>query len=319
MTSDEPTISVVMINKNCARWIGEAIGSVLAQTHARLELVVVDDASTDDSREVVAGYAARDPRVVLVTSPVTLYTSGARNLGIERATGDYVSFLDADDRMLPDTLVRQLAAFRAARARNPRVQLVCFDAYTLSEGGDRVSRYMGTEYWGVVRDEDAPGWALPSTWFFPRAIAARFHPAWLVAEAGPFLDRIRRDGGFTYVGEPVVEYRMRMTSATLEHARNMMRAFAATDATIAAGRSWDDPITPDQVPEPRWADLATWKYGRLAKSAAVNRRPLVALGALALASVAKPGPTLRKVAAELRRLVSTPRRRGAGRTETGRA
>ena len=172
MNDQKPLISVVVINKNCARWLPMAIDSVLAQTWEPLELIVVDDDFTDASPDVVLDYARRDPRVSLVRTCTTLCTSGARNLGIEFARGEFISFLDADDRMLPDALERQHAAFVKAQALT-YVQLLCFDAYIINEAGKRMSRYMPFEFWNIAIDHGTPGFTLPSTWFFRRDLTAR--------------------------------------------------------------------------------------------------------------------------------------------------
>lgn len=301
MEHQRPLISVVVINKNCAPWLHLAIDSVLSQTWPSLELIVVDDDSSDASPDIVLDRARRDPRVSLVRTGSTLYTSGARNLGIESAKGDFIAFLDADDRMLPDALERQHAAFLKARERNPNVQLLCFDAYIVNEAGKRVSRYMPRDFWNVSIDHGAPGFTLPSTWFFRRDLTARFVPAWQVAEAGPFLHQIVAAGGFSYVGEVVAEYRVRMTSLTNNRARDMLKSMVATEKTIALGADWTAPVTPSDVPDPSWSAVAAWKYGRIAKAAAINRRPLTALRALAMASLAQPRVTLAKVWGELRR------------------
>jgi glycosyltransferase involved in cell wall biosynthesis len=104
----EPLVSVVIPCFNQAHYLGEAIESVLAQTHPRLELVVVDDGSRDNSSEV----AARYPGVRRVRQP-NRGVAAARNHGLAESGGEYVVFLDADDRLLPRALevgVRRLAA-----------------------------------------------------------------------------------------------------------------------------------------------------------------------------------------------------------------
>ena len=75
-----------------------------------------------------------------------------------------------NNRMLPDALERQHAAFVKAQARNPDVQLLCFDAYIINEAGERMSRYMPFEFWDVAIDHGTPGFTLPSTWFFRREL-----------------------------------------------------------------------------------------------------------------------------------------------------
>ena len=94
-----PLVSVVIPCYNQAHFLGEAIESVLAQSYPNFEIIVVDDGSTDDTSEV----AGRYPKVRLVRQE-NQGLSGARNAGLARSEGEYVVFLDADDRLLPEAL-----------------------------------------------------------------------------------------------------------------------------------------------------------------------------------------------------------------------
>ena len=103
-----PLVSVVIPCWNQAHYLDEAIESVLAQSHPRLELVVVDDGSDDNSLEVAARYPG-----VRALRQSNSGVAAARNLGLAESRGDYVAFLDADDRLLPQALavgVGELAA-----------------------------------------------------------------------------------------------------------------------------------------------------------------------------------------------------------------
>ena len=100
-------ISVVMPCHNAARWIEAALQSIAAQTRAPLEVVVVDDASSDDSRGVVerARPLLEERGVEVVVLPAQVFNAGrARNIGIEAARGDWIAFLDADDIWFPGHL-----------------------------------------------------------------------------------------------------------------------------------------------------------------------------------------------------------------------
>jgi glycosyltransferase involved in cell wall biosynthesis len=100
-----------MATHNRARLLARAVRSVLAQTYTGWELIVVDDASTDDTPEVVAGFA--DPRIRYRRNQRSLGPSGARNAGILAAGPTrYLAFLDDDDEWTPRKLERQLALFR---------------------------------------------------------------------------------------------------------------------------------------------------------------------------------------------------------------
>jgi len=116
MTDGRPVVSVITANYNGARHLPAAIGSVLAQTLGAVELIVVDDCSTDDSAAVVAQAAARDPRVRLIVQPRNAGPGAARNRAIAAARGRFVAVLDADDLMAPDRLRRLVARAEADRA-----------------------------------------------------------------------------------------------------------------------------------------------------------------------------------------------------------
>jgi glycosyltransferase involved in cell wall biosynthesis len=94
---------------NGERYLGEALDSILAQTHRPLEIIIVDDGSTDSTRAVVAKYGDRVRYVWQTNSG----PASARNLGLSRAAGEFVAFLDADDLWHAEKLARQIARFHA--------------------------------------------------------------------------------------------------------------------------------------------------------------------------------------------------------------
>jgi glycosyltransferase involved in cell wall biosynthesis len=112
MTADPPLVSVVITTFNRSALVGRAIESVLRQTLDDLELIVVDDCSTDDTMDVVS--RIDDPRLSLVRHEVNLGLAEARNSGIRRARGRFVSFLDDDDAWLPEKLAVQIAELDGA-------------------------------------------------------------------------------------------------------------------------------------------------------------------------------------------------------------
>jgi len=101
-----PTVSVIVPTYNRADAVQRTVDSVLDQTFEDFEIIVVDDASTDDTPEVVAAYD--DPRVTFRRHETNRGGSAARNTGIEAAEGTYIAFLDSDDEWLPRKLERQV-------------------------------------------------------------------------------------------------------------------------------------------------------------------------------------------------------------------
>ena len=133
--SDAPLVSVVIPNYNCARFLAETLDSVFAQTYPNLEVIVVDDGSTDDSLKVLESFASR----VRVMRQANQGVSAARNAGIRESRGAFVAFLDADDLWHPDKLTKQIALFA-----NPAVGLV----YCAVEYIDERGRSLGTNFTG---------------------------------------------------------------------------------------------------------------------------------------------------------------------------
>lgn len=113
MLPEAPLVSVVMPAYNAAPYIAQSIESVLAQSHGALELIVVDDGSQDDTAAIVEEYVRRDARVQLLRCPNSGKPSIARNIGIARATGSYLSFLDSDDYWHPGRVALMVAGMRA--------------------------------------------------------------------------------------------------------------------------------------------------------------------------------------------------------------
>ena len=126
------SVSVVIPAKNVAAYVGETIASALAQGEVT-EVIVVDDGSTDNTISIVR--AIRDPRLRLMTND-SAGVSAARNLGARHASGEWLLFLDADDRMRPGAVAALLAAARGA----PRAVLVYGDYNTIDSEGRQIGR-----------------------------------------------------------------------------------------------------------------------------------------------------------------------------------
>ena len=106
-------VSIVMPLYNAKEFVGEAIDSVLAQSHTDWELLVVDDCSNDGSVQIVREYAEADKRIRLFCLDQNSGPAVARNRAIAEAAGRYIAFLDADDLWLPHKLQRQLEFMEA--------------------------------------------------------------------------------------------------------------------------------------------------------------------------------------------------------------
>jgi glycosyltransferase involved in cell wall biosynthesis len=168
-----PLVSVLMSVRNGARFLQEAVDSLLAQTLRDLELILVDDASTDPVEEF------SDTRVTVLRNDTRLGLAASLNRALEHAGGRYVARLDADDVALPDRLQRQLERLR----RDGRIAVVGTAVVDLSEHGVR------------GRTHVMPRGATPLRW---HALFSSpfFHPTVLVDRDTLDLHGLRYDPGF---------------------------------------------------------------------------------------------------------------------------
>jgi len=129
--SPSPLVSVIMPTYNNGRHIEAALDSASRQTYERLEVIVVNDGSTDSTLEIASRAALNDPRICVSTQPNSGVPSIARNAGIRMARGEYVCFLDGDDVFYPDKVRRCVDAFEAS----PSLQFLFHDMRYMSEAG----------------------------------------------------------------------------------------------------------------------------------------------------------------------------------------
>ena len=164
---NQPLVSVIMPFLDGEPFIEEAIASVLAQTYAHWELLLVDDGSRDGSTAIAQAYAKRYPgRVDYVEHPghANRGTSASRNLGISHGRGSYVALIDADDVWLPGKLEQQVALLEA----HPEAGMICG----------------ASEYWygwtgstaDAARDKIVPVGAPPDTMFPPPHLLMLLYP-----------------------------------------------------------------------------------------------------------------------------------------------
>jgi glycosyltransferase involved in cell wall biosynthesis len=131
-----PLISIVLPVYNGWRFLEESIRSCLNQTYTYWELIIVDDASTDNTPEIISRYAAQDRRIAAVRHNANRKLPGALNTGFARAQGEYLTWTSDDNRYRPQALA-ELAGFLRA---NPNVDLVYADFTRMNEAGEAVRR-----------------------------------------------------------------------------------------------------------------------------------------------------------------------------------
>lgn len=98
-------VSIIIPVYNAAAYLGTCLDSVLSQSHTELDILLINDGSTDNSLSICRNYAQKDPRIHVIDQP-NGGVSSARNAGLAHACGEYLAFVDADDRLAPDYIER---------------------------------------------------------------------------------------------------------------------------------------------------------------------------------------------------------------------
>ena len=231
------SVSVIIPTYNYGRFISTALQSVLAQTAPPSEVIVVDDGSTDDTRDVVGGFGDRVRYVHQPNSGVC----AARNRGVKESSGNIIAFMDADDTMEPASLEKQLELFDEAGVGLVHCGLRLFDHDT----GETIELQLQGGEDGVADNLllwEGPSIAGPGAIMVTREAFDRvggFDTDMKVGEDWDFCYRVARIYKVRFVPEPLVNYRSHTAAAhrnVAEMERGMLRfyekAFQTDDANI---------------------------------------------------------------------------------------
>ena len=133
MTEKTPLVSVIMPAYNADQFIEEAINSVISQTLTDWELLVIDDCSTDNTRQIVEAFAQKDNRIQLLRNEENIRVAKTRNKGLSVFRGEYVALLDSDDRYKPEMLEKMVG-----RAKSTKADIVYCSYELIDEQGTKV-------------------------------------------------------------------------------------------------------------------------------------------------------------------------------------
>jgi glycosyltransferase involved in cell wall biosynthesis len=145
-----PRVSFIVRNWNYGRYIGTTIDSILAQDYPDFEVVIVDNASTDESRDVIERHVGNDPRFRVIHSDINLGPLGGGLCGLEHTTGDFVVFVDSDDTLLSNFASVHIQVHLAGRLN------VAFTSSTAIETGPDGAMLNGRRTSSDTKNEEAP-------------------------------------------------------------------------------------------------------------------------------------------------------------------
>jgi len=267
-------VTVLLATYNDEPFLAAAIDSVLAQTFSDFELLVVNDASTDRSREIVESYG--DPRVRLLVNETNLGLAASLNRGLEVIASEYVARLDGNDLCFPERLATQVAFLDA----HPEVAVIGSQATLINIAGRRVGEVRRPVTELGMRWHRIFGTALVhSSVMFRRAIVwdalGGYDASFRFGEDFDLWDRLAKKHDIRNLGETLVAYRddpFSLTGAAQHPAREgyFARKAPKVHENLRQELRWDD------VPR-RWAELWLETGNALIPQTAEDVRDVVAM------------------------------------------
>jgi glycosyltransferase involved in cell wall biosynthesis len=212
MTPFTPLISVVMPVYNVEKFLNQAMESILRQTVADFELIVVDDLSTDQSPQILAEY--KDPRIVLLPNRVNLGSTKSRNCALKIARGEYIALMDSDDVAMPNRLEVQVNALESSGAGMTHSNVEYIDASGQTTGQSARNFEPLNLTWKMLFDS----YAFQPTFMWRRLLAERelggYDESFPVAQDYDWAWRASRQIGIVGVQENLLQYRVHGSNVT---------------------------------------------------------------------------------------------------------
>lgn len=210
-----PAVSVIMNCLNGEQYLREAIDSVYAQSFQDWEIIFWDNASTDNSAEIATGY---DGKLKYFRGSETVPLGQARNLALERARGEYITFLDCDDMWLPDKLQKQIAVLGS----NEDVCFLYGNCFQLIGGKKRYLGFTRPQPQGNVFRSFLTHYPVNlQTVMIRKAVLEQFEdpfdPKLTVAEEFDLFLRVLYRCQAAYIHDPLVVYRIHENMSSLKH------------------------------------------------------------------------------------------------------
>lgn len=235
MTPERPKISVCMPTYNAARFLGQALEGVLAQTYRDFEVIIYDDASTDGTAEVVARFGRQDPRVRYFRQAENSGVARNRNACLDAARGEYLAWLDSDDVFFPGLLARHAAVLD----ENPNVGLVHSAFGLIDPDGNRMKPWPRPFETDAIESGRDAFRELSLSNYIMHAVtvrrgcydaAGRYAPEVAGSEDWEMWMRIALGADLAYIAEPLSDYRQHPGSLSAQAAAGGRRL--ATDVQV---------------------------------------------------------------------------------------
>ena len=196
--------SVIMPVYNSEKYVSDAIESVLNQTYSNIELIIIDDCSTDNSSRIISQYLKTDARIKLIHNDKNKGCAFCRNIGVENSSGEYIAFIDSDDIWLPSKLDKQIKFMSISNTN------MVYSSYAIidSSGSELKKRFIN-DYLYLMDLLKENSVIFSTTTFKSDYIKdIYFQDKWYHEDYIFLLDYIKRYGFLSGLNEILVKYRV---------------------------------------------------------------------------------------------------------------
>lgn len=248
--SYQPLVSVIVPSYNTARYVPEAVNSILNQTYQNLEVHVIDDGSTDNTREVMQSFTS-NPKVIYHYQE-NRGESGARNTGIRAARGELIALCDADDLWMPRKLELQVPCFKD----KPEVGVVYTNTVHVDSNNQEIETYQTARHNGRIAERlFSENFVTGATSMFRReCFDTEMYDETLKTCADYDLSlRLSVHYEFYYLDE--VTYRYRMWPGQVSNARNLLRFHDDSVRMRNKFLSMHPGLLPQSIVDETWAGM----------------------------------------------------------------
>ena len=208
-----PKVSVIIPTYNRPELLEKAIFSVLSQTFQDFELLIVDDASTENCRDIVNGF--KDDRIKYIRNEHNKGIAAVRNIGVKNSSGEYIAFLDDDDEWLPHKLEKQVELLDQS---NAQLGAVYTGTFSYDGASEKILRETKPRFRGeILKELLLYNFIVTSSTLFKRSCFEKvgyYDENLSFAEDYDMWIRIAKVFEFDYVGEPLIRYRIHQNKLT---------------------------------------------------------------------------------------------------------
>lgn len=257
---------------NSSAFLREAINSALSQTLSNLELILIDDCSTDNTLEIAKSYSVQDDRVLVLSLSVNSGPATARNTGIQVARGEWLGILDSDDVSMPSRFEKQMKL----ADRDKDLVLIGSSSISMDASGHAIKEHKyPTRHKDLVKTLSSIGRFPPhSSMVYRRAVVEKlsgFNSRYVQSEDYDLCLRLSEIGRISSIDEPLVRIRKHEQNISNSEKGRVQARFGFTSLVCHFLRIYGIPDPSISKDETTWQELITWVDRRMIEEGVFER------------------------------------------------